>query len=320
MREAKISYKVFGGSSFFEKKEVKDFLAYLKLCSNRNDRLSFFRIVNTPSRGFGLKTLEKIEIKAQQHNLSPFIILSEKQPDDFTQPMKKAAENFSESIIKIGKLPLSTAQDLEFLGKKIIGEFHLEDDIRQRTPDKGHQAKKIDSLRKLPQWLKQIFENDPDSYMTDDNSIDVEHLVDRITLGENQENTKNSESENHVSLMTIHSAKGLEFLNVFICGAEEGLLPHKNSVEASTQGLEEERRLFYVALTRAKQRLFISYANERFSYQGAGGRTPSRFLDELPEESIDLELCDGSSDEAERKKKNLARLSLIKSKLTSDFS
>ena len=232
-------------------------------------------------------------------------------------PMKKAAENFSSSIASVGMMPLHTAQDLEFLGQKIIAEFHLEDDIRQRTSDKSLQSKKIDSLRRLPQWLKQIFDSDNESFLMN-GSINLGRLVDHICLGDNQENTKNTDAENFVSLMTIHSAKGLEFSHVFICGVEENLLPHRNSIE-SPQGLEEERRLFYVALTRAKQRLFISYANERSSGYQREERAPSQFLAELPQEYVFTELCDTSTGELERKKKNLAQLNLIKTKLSSKF-
>jgi DNA helicase-2/ATP-dependent DNA helicase PcrA len=322
LREINIPYKVYGGSSFFEKKEVKDFLAYFKLCLNHDDRISFYRVINTPSRGFGLKTLEKIENKALSLHKSPFQVLLDGDVDaDLSSPMKAAATHFKESIKELSHFLLTDPDSIEVMGRKIIANFRLEDAIRQKTTEQGPLQKKLESLRRLPQWLKQIVENNRGEIVCSDGTLDTRKLMDKFALLEDGDSPKNEDkNENHVSLMTIHSAKGLEFPIVFICGVEEEILPHKNSIE-DPNGVEEERRLFYVAITRAKQRLFISYAKERSSGFQSQEKKPSRFLKEVPQETLELiTALDNKTSEEDKRKKNLERLQLLKSKLKTNFT
>lgn len=316
LREFNVRYRIFGGSSFFERKEVKDFLAYFSLIINAEDRLSFWRIINTPARGVGIKSQEKIEELSLQHKLSPLEIIRRQlfQANTTTQA---ELNDFAEKIAALSITPQMEVSALEQLGKDIIKSFRLEDDIKLKTTHEGARQRKIESLRRLPVWLKDIGEK----YFSDQGRVDLPSLIDHLTLGEDSQDDSEFKDGNYVSLMTIHASKGLEFPLVFVAGMEDDQLPHKNSVE-SAQGLSEERRLFYVAITRAKEQLFLTYAKERFSGFQKADKRPSRFLKELPEHGI---VADQAFDAFagvtadDRKSKNIARLSSLKDRLKSGF-
>lgn len=315
LRENKIPYKVFGGTSFFERKEVKDFLCYFRLSVNPNDRLAFWRVINTPSRGIGLKTLEKIENKALELNLSPFEVLAQGLiPLDSKQ--RVAAAHFTEVLKSIQSAPLSDPEELEERGRRMLKEFGLEDEIKLKTAHEGSRRRKLDALRRLPAWIRELAE----SRIEEKGQLQLIDLLDQLSL-DSESPEKDKGNDNYVSLMSIHGSKGLEFPIVFLCGVEEDQLPHKNS-HGSELGLSEERRLFYVALTRAKEKLHLSYARERFSQFKKSERKPSRFIDELPSEGILSELDAERRDQVDvqdKKQTNMARLSALKSSLRSGF-
>ena len=316
LREFNIRYRLFGGSSFFERKEVKDFLAYFSLIINAEDRLSFWRIINTPARGVGLKSQEKIEELSLEHQITPLEVIKRRlfQANSATQI---ELDDFAQKISSLSITPQMEITALEQLGKNIIKLFRLEDDIKLKTNHEGARQRKIESLRRLPVWLKDIGEK----YFSDQGRVDLPSLIDHLTLGEDSQDDAEFKDGNYVSLMTIHAAKGLEFPLVFVTGMEDDQLPHKNSIE-STQGLAEERRLFYVAITRAKEQLFLSYAKERFSGFQKSDKRPSRFLKELPEIGV---VADQAFDSFagvtldDRKNKNIARLASLKDRLKTGF-
>ncbi|MFW7378277.1 MAG: ATP-dependent helicase [Oligoflexus sp.] len=322
LREHGLHYRVYGGSSFFERKEVKDFLAYFKLSMDPHDRLAFWRVINTPSRGVGLKTLERIEAAAKQQNISPFAVL-EQGLVDLHGKAASSVQHFVDILKRHSQSPMVHIDDLEKRGTELIKSFGLEDDIRQKTSHEGSRRRKLESLHRLPKWLKQLAENQ----MEDRGELNLRDLLDYLILGD-ELNKSEERGDNHISLMTIHGSKGLEFPVVFVCGLEEDLLPHKNSV-GSDLGLSEERRLFYVAITRAKEKLHLSYARERFSNFQKQTRKPSRFLGELPSSGVVFE-DDGQQgtrvgavghfvSEDERKQKNLNRFSDLKNRLKHGF-
>ncbi len=316
LREHNVHYKVYGGSSFFERKEVKDFLCYFRLTVNPQDRLAFWRVINTPARGIGLKTLEKIEDQARSHNISPFDVL-QRQLVTLDSKTKEAAHFFVETIRNIHTSPLMDVSDLEQRGMKIIKDFGLEDEIRSKTTHEGARKRKIDSLRRLPQWIKQLAE----SQIEDKGKLQLLDLLDQLSLSSDGAPSKDKGGDNHVSLMTIHAAKGLEFPVVFLCGVEEDQIPHKNSVN-SELGISEERRLFYVALTRAKEQLHLSYARERFSQFKKSERKPSRFLEELPNTGVVSEhdaAMRAQVSEEQKKEIAINKLSKLKASLKSGF-
>jgi DNA helicase-2/ATP-dependent DNA helicase PcrA len=276
LREARINYRTFGGQSFFEKKEVKDFLCYVRLVLNSEDRLALWRVINAPNRGIGLKTLEKIEELSISKKMTPFSIMTNRL-EDLEGRAGQAVFGFTELISKLAKMPLSEPEDFTKLGLAIIKDCGLENEIRMKSDNAAQKDRKIENLRTLPSWLATLARDQ----FEDSGFIDPQALLDTLCLDNDRREEKNK-GHNYVSLMSIHAAKGLEFPAVFVIGVEEDLLPHKNSA-ADPKSLCEERRLFYVALTRAKQKLFLTYCLERSSSYQKQSRNPSRFLKELPE-------------------------------------
>jgi DNA helicase II / ATP-dependent DNA helicase PcrA len=279
LRESDIPYETFGGSSFFEKKEVKDFLGYVRLLARPDDRLAFHRVINTPNRGIGLKSLEKIEEGTKRKQASPWSV-AKNYPSDLglTGKSLEGLNQFVADVDELRTWSLSSPEELATLGNEIIKRFHLAQDIRAHVKDTASQERKIEALRSLPQWLagaaKDVLKSKGD--------LDIHDLLDRLTLNDRDFSDRDEAGRpNRVSLMTIHASKGLEFPVVFVCGLEEDLFPHKNSA-SSSHGVMEERRLFYVAVTRAKKRLLLSWAAERGVGVMKTLRLPSRFLSELP--------------------------------------
>lgn len=317
LREHQVHYKVYGGTSFFERKEVKDFLCYFRLTVNPNDRLAFWRIINTPVRGIGLKTLERIEEKAKKLDISPFEVLVRGLGELDTRA-HKATQEFVKAIKSIHHDPLSEVSDLETRGNRLLKDFGLEEEVRHKTSHEGARRRKIEALKRLPAWLRKIAE----SQVEERGQLQLLDLLDHLSLNGEGGQDKDRAQDNHVSLMTIHAAKGLEFPVIFVCGLEEEQLPHKNSIHSET-GLAEERRLFYVALTRAKERLHLSYARERFSQFKKQIRKPSRFIDELPNEGFmtehDAEMR-GMIQKEQKKEINMSRLSKLKAELRNGFA
>lgn len=315
LRENNIPYKVFGGQSFFERKEVKDFLCYFRLSVNANDRLAFWRVINTPARGIGLKTLEKIEAKALELNLSPFEVLAQGLVS-LDAKQRVAAEHFTGVLRNIQSASFTTPEELEERGKRMLKEFGLEDEIKLKTAHEGSRRRKLDALKRLPTWIKELAE----SRIEEKGQLQLIDLLDQLSL-DSESPAKDKGNDNYVSLMSIHGSKGLEFPVVFLCGLEEDQLPHKNS-HGSELGLSEERRLFYVALTRAKEKLHLSYARERFSQFKKSARKPSRFIDELPALGLISELDAERREQVaieDKKQTNMARLSSLKASLRSGF-
>ena len=317
LRERNIPYKIFGGTSFFERKEVRDFLAYFRLSVDPHDRMSFWRVINTPARGIGIKTLERIEDACRKHRLSPYAAL-EQNKVELSQKVRADVEDFLYSLKKAHGWPLANPKDLHDRGLSLIKDFELDRDIKHKTTHEGARKRKLESLHRLPRWIEALSE----SQKEDRGQINIVDLLDRLMLDDDQKNKNENAPENSVSLMTIHASKGLEFPAVFVCGLEDELLPHKNSLEVA-HGIAEERRLFYVALTRAKTKLHLSYARERYSNFQKQARRPSRFLKELPEKNVvtdaKVAALSGMVSEEERKANSLKKLSKLRDSLKSGF-
>ncbi|MBM4250998.1 MAG: ATP-dependent DNA helicase PcrA [Deltaproteobacteria bacterium] len=313
LREARLPYRTYGGQSFFEKKEVKDFVCYLRLVLDSEDRLALWRIVNTPNRGIGLKTLERIEDQAKSTKLSPFQVM--RDLSQLNGKAESAMRAFVQLIDQLRELPLDTADHYEALGLQILKLSGLEQGIRLRTEDTGSRERKISNLRSLPKWFGTLARESSD----DTGNVNVRDLLDSLAL-DNDRKEETKDGGNHISLMTIHASKGLEFPAVFVIGLEEEQLPHKNSIQ-DPQALCEERRLFYVALTRAKKKLHLSYCLDRSSgYQGKQSRQPSRFLDEVPAQTFlrsddAVNLANRISSENERKAQTAKRLGSLRESL-----
>ena len=274
LRSREIPYQIFGGLRFYERKEIKDILAYLKLLINEDDSVSLLRVINNPPRGIGPATIEQLTKIAQNYNKSLFqaILIALNYPDT----PERAKQSLKEFLTIIEHLKaqwqkgISLKELLELVMEKTGYEEEL---IQEQTID---AEARLSNLEELVNAVKE--------YETKEPKPSLEGFLEKSALF--QDIDRFSE-KGLITLMTLHSAKGLEFPVVFIIGLDEGMLPHLRALEEGDEDeLEEERRLFYVGMTRAKQRLFLFRADSRAVRGARLYSEPSRFLEELPEEHI----------------------------------
>ena len=267
-------YRVYGGLRFFERAEIKDALAYLRLLANRDDDASFERVVNTPTRGIGERTVAAVRDQARLHQHSLF--RAAKALIDSSQLPGRATTALKGFVMLIERLAAESVQlDLGDKVEHVIHHSGLLDHYRKEKGEVG-QAR-IENLEELVNAARQ-FQGEEDSEL-DPLSAFLTHAA--LEAGEGQGDAW----EDCVQLMTLHAAKGLEFPLVFICGVEEGLFPHQMSI-AEEGRLEEERRLCYVGITRAERELYLTYAESRRLHGTESYPRPSRFLSELPAELL----------------------------------
>jgi len=267
-----LPYKIIGGLRFYERKEIKDIIAYLRLINNSSDNLAFERIINTPKRGIGKKTLSNIGKISRNNNLSMF----EASKIFVMENSSKIKEEINDFIIKV----LNWKKIKKKINHIELTEMVLEDSgyfqylkNEEKKYQNAENLNRTDNVYEFVESLKE-FEN-------------LEGFLEHVGLV--MENISNT-SEKFISLMTMHSAKGLEFDHVFLAGWEEGVFPSKRSLEENGKsGLEEERRLAYVALTRARKTINITYVNQnRYSFASHDYNLPSRFIEELPKECSEI--------------------------------
>ncbi len=267
-----LPYKIVGGLRFYERKEIKDVIAYLRLVHNLDDNLAFERIINVPKRGIGKISIKKIYEISRQHKCSMF----DASKIFIDQNASKSKHELNEFISKVIKWNESKKE----LNHIQLTELILEDskyinllEHEEKNLKNPENLNRIENIREFIESLKD-FEN-------------LEGFLEHVSLIMENISDTNNES---LSLMTMHSAKGLEFDYVFLAGWEEGVFPSMRSIEElGKAGLEEERRLAYVALTRAKKKINITYVNQnRYSYASHDFNTPSRFIDELPKDLLDI--------------------------------
>jgi DNA helicase-2/ATP-dependent DNA helicase PcrA len=267
-----IPYRVYGGLRFFDRAEIKNALAYLRLMANHNDDASFERIINTPTRGIGLKTVEDIRQIARSQDQS----LWQASTAMIQQGrMSARANNALAGFLQlIGNLAEQT-ETLELYEKvgHVVENCGLIEFYEKEKADNGEE--KIDNLKELVNAAKSFEFVQEDEENWDELSLFLSHAA--LESGDNQGDNGDS-----IQLMTLHSAKGLEFKLVFLVGLEDGLFPSQQSLEDPVR-LEEERRLCYVGITRARQHLYLSYAESRRLYGRETYPRPSRFLREIPE-------------------------------------
>lgn len=320
LKEANLFFKTFGGQSFFERKEVKDFLSYLKVVVNPTDKLAFWRIINSPNRGIGLKSQEKIESLALKYKISPFeVITGELYLKELRNLGSFAAiVDFAKLIKQFMEMPLKTPQDAADLGTALLNKARLLENCKNNTKNIAAQQHKLSNLKSLPKWLYRTVED----AIKSKGLVNIMELFDSITIGAEERFTQEKENSQHISLMTIHAAKGLEFANVFLVGLEEGSLPHKNSLLNAFQ-VCEERRLFYVALTRAKKELFLSFAETKQIGFQKEACSQSRFLLELPETYNQIQIVENDNlkrvkNQEDIKGQTIKKLSFLRQQLQKD--
>ena len=263
-----LPYKIIGGLRFYERKEIKDIIAYLRLTNNLSDDLAFERIINTPKRGIGNVTVQTLNVFARSEGISIFMAASRLiETDDLGA---KARSSLRQLLSDFSRW------------RNLAGEIDHIDLTRQVLDESGYSV--MWRLSKAPEAAGRL-ENLKELISAMENFENLQGFLEHISLVmENEDST----IEDKVTLMTLHGAKGLEFESVFLPGWEEGLFPHQKSIEEKGQnGLEEERRLAYVGITRAKKKVFISFSMNRF-YQGDWiDSMASRFIDELPEKFLE---------------------------------
>lgn len=279
-----IPYKIVGGIGFYQRAEVKDVLAYLRLISNPQDEMSLRRIINVPARGIGKGTIEKLEELAQKSGASLFEALS-LAANEKTFPRGPG--------LKLGKFHSMITELISFSEKNGIGELMdrvLEKtgylDILEREPERRENVGELFNL--AAEFEKE--KAGADRTEVEENRVEeLREFLDRVSLASDLDDY--DDKSDRVSLMTLHSAKGLEFPVTFIIGLEEDLLPHFNSVRDGE--IEEERRLLYVGLTRAKEKVHLTSSTRRLVFGKEQTPSPSRFLSELPEDFITASVYQG---------------------------
>lgn len=272
---AGIPYRVYGGLRFFERAEVKDALAYLRLIANRDDDSSFERVVNTPTRGIGARTLEHVRTQARAAGSSLWRASAAVIADGTLA--KRSGQALWAFLRLIDDLDEET-RDLE-LGEQVRVVIDKSGLPAHFAKDGVSGEARIENLDELVNAAQEPF--------GDADEIDSSPLMHFLSYAVLESGDAQAESyEDAVQLMTLHSAKGLEFPVLFLCGMEDGLFPHQRSIQ-DAEGLEEERRLCYVGITRARRRLHITYAEQRRLYGTESYTTPSRFIREIPTEFVE---------------------------------
>lgn len=270
-------YIIVGGIRFYDRKEIKDILSYLRVLVNPIDDVTLRRIVNTPRRGIGDTSLERLQIFAQERSLSLFAALE--QVDEVPNLGGRATKSLSEfSSLLRGLIAAKETLDLPELGNEVVEKSGYREMLREEnTPEAEAREQNIDQL--LAEMTEYFDTNEENSLET--------YLEEKSLMSSADEN---GEEGNAITLMTMHSAKGLEYPLVFISGMEENLFPTARAVDESRvnpQAIEEERRLCYVGMTRAMEKLNLSYALRRYAYGNMIECEPSRFLNEIPTELIE---------------------------------
>ncbi|RFM35789.1 ATP-dependent helicase [Chitinophaga silvisoli] len=287
LRRKAIPYRIYGGISFYQRKEIKDFVAYLRIVMNPSDEESLKRIINYPIRGIGKTTVEKVVIYANEHNITFWNVLERAQEFGFKGGTLEAIENFVTMIRSFqAMLGKHNAYDIAVqVGKST-------NIVKELFNDKTTEGlARYENIQELLNSVKEFTETPTEDGELLEKSLGT--YLQQITLLTDADKG-NDEDSDVVKLMTIHAAKGLEFPVVFSVGLEENLFPSSLSIN-SREELEEERRLFYVVITRAKARLFLTYANSRYRFGQLVNNESSRFLEEMPEQYIDRSYAGGGA-------------------------
>ncbi len=273
--KSNIEYSIVGGTKFYDRKEIKDMLAYLRLISNPDDDISLRRIINVPKRGIGSTSIDKMADFAAMHDISIFQALSSVELMGLSPKITKAAREFRDLISQYTQMQ-------EFLSvTELVEEVLEKSGYREMLKlEKSLEAQsRLENLDELLSVTKSFEESSEDKSL-------VAFLTDLALVADIDSMDDDGEKADSVVLMTLHSAKGLEFPVVFLIGLEEGVFPHSRSLMEEAE-MEEERRLAYVGITRAEQTLFITNAQMRTLYGRTSMNPASRFISEIPEDLIE---------------------------------
>jgi DNA helicase II / ATP-dependent DNA helicase PcrA len=301
LRRMAIPYTIYGGISFYQRKEIKDFISYLRVIVNHNDEESLKRIINFPARGIGKTSLDKAVLMANEKNISMWDVLNNASSMGYKAGTLEAIEQFVQMIKSFASmLNMKNAHEVAMhVGKQT-------NIVKELFNDKTTEGlARYENIQELLNSIKEWVDDQQNRSIIDEDGI----LIDNINTQETQKgqaglsgylqqitlltdtDQKDPEADT-VKLMTIHAAKGLEFSCVFAAGLEESLFPNAMSINTREE-LEEERRLFYVVITRAKHKLWITYANSRYRFGSVIQNDPSRFIEEIPDDQLDRSYAGG---------------------------
>ncbi len=268
----RIPYIIVGGLKFYDRKEIKDSLAYLRVLANPSDTVSLMRIINTPRRGIGKATIDGLLLAAQELGVPLWEILSD--PTSVNTLAGRSAKSVNKFVETLQKWQAEVSEMSAFdILEGIINDSGYVDDLQSQGTEEAED--RIENIEELYNAVRQFQETNEDA--------SLEGFLGNASLASDLDNLK--EGQEAVSLMTLHSAKGLEFPVVFLVGLEQGLFPHSRTLQ-DPKALEEERRLCYVGITRAQEQLFLTHARQRRLWGDREPAIPSQFLAELPEELI----------------------------------
>ncbi len=301
LREAGLRYEVTGGQSFFDRAEIRDLMAYLRLLVNPDDNSAFLRVINTPRRELGNTSINRLADFAKQHQCSLFDATTDDRcRHSFPARQRASLDHFARLIMSATDDgdPLRAIHDL-------IEQLNYREWLRDQADNPAQADKRVSAVNEWLGWLERVTQSLQEATL--------EELSAQINLLSNLDNDQ--QQDDAIRLMTLHAAKGLEFAHVYLIGVEEGLLPHQNSLEEGDD--QEERRLMYVGITRARHSLNISYAGKRLRYGEAQRCEPSRFLEELPQEGIYWYGRDDSRDHQRHEQARDDQLSNLKALLES---
>ena len=295
LQQNDVPYKVSGGTSFFERAEIKDLMAYLRLIANPDDDNAFLRIINVPRRQIGPATLEALGNYANGRHVSLYTAANEMGLREFLKPQQQEKlERFSHWLLKTIQTcchhgPMTGLEEM-------LDALDYENWLIQTSSSRAVAEKRWGNVRFFMDILGKSFKEDSD----DDGDEQIAKVVTRLMLQDIAERDEDGQEANQVQLMTLHAAKGLEFPHVYIMGLEEELLPHRGNIE--DDNIEEERRLFYVGITRAQRSLTLTLCSQRKQYGELISSAPSRFLDELPQDDLEWEGGDKVDPAAKRER------------------
>lgn len=278
-----IPYEITGGQSFYAKTEIKDVMAYLRLVINTDDDNALLRIINTPRRQIGPTTLERLGDYANKRGLSMYAAI-----DEVALSASMPANNLER--LKSFKSWITGVQKNIYSGNPIAAVNEMLSDadylgwLHQNASSDPVAQKRWDNVNFLLAQLTQALKIDQHDEPNKNGDSAIENAISKLILRDILDREQEESADDKVQLLTLHAAKGLEFLHVFMIGMEEGILPHKNSVDGGQ--IEEERRLAYVGITRAQRTLTMTSARQRTQFGETSSTTPSRFIDELPEDDL----------------------------------
>ncbi|MEZ5525060.1 MAG: DNA helicase Rep [Pseudomonadales bacterium] len=299
LQQFQVPYHISGGTSFFEKAEVKDMLAYLRLIANPDDDTAFLRVINVPRRQIGPSTLEALGQYATERDTSLYCASNELGLEQHLKPQHldklRRFRHWLDSIVKRWH-----QLDFDDVVKEMIDELDYDSWLEQNSSSRPVADRRLANVWFLMDTIKRNLPEDSQQ----DPVADLADALSRLMLQDMLERQQDEADKNQVQLMTMHAAKGLEFPHVFIMGLEEELLPHRNSIES--ENIPEERRLFYVGITRAQKTLALTLARKRKQYGETIDTAPSRFLDELPKEDLEWEGGSETNPQAKRARGNNA--------------